>query len=350
MLMNESAILDRIRECFPKQIAAGALDFGDDAAILRGSAPGAFRVLTSDLVQEEIDFAVGLGPLESAGWRAISQNVSDLAAMGACADGFVWSLALPPRWLEQDGDWLSAFCRGANAAAESYGISLYGGDLSASRDLFTCSVTAWGDVAAAPLARRGATVRDRVFVSRPVGASRRGLDILLGHRAELCPPRDARTAREIAQHFDAFCAALSPAERAAVTAHLWPRAESELGPMLVNIATACMDISDGLALDLSRLCGASGVGVCLANWNAATFAGVHRMNPEEATLDLGSGEEYALLFTLPPDADWGSLRAQNAALCEIGEIVDEPGVHERGPAGLRALAAIGWDHFRRGDL
>ena len=342
---SENTILQTIKACFAGRIAEGALEFGDDAAIFTPTSAGTRRVVTTDAIQEELDFIVGLGPLESVGWRVISQNVSDLAAMGAKPVGFVWSLTVPPRWLAEECDWLFAFCRGARDAAEEYGIDLYGGDLSSSKGLFNCSVTAWGDVDTHPISRRGAQVKDWVCVSRPVGASAQGLEILLQERETLSHANETRSAREIAADYEMFARARSEFEQAALDAHLWPKAETTLGAALVGRANACMDISDGLGLDLSRLSASSQVGAVLHDWSAASVSARHGQDDAGALRDLGSGEEYALLFTIAQDVDLTQLRTIAPGLCIIGEIVEEPGLYLSEGGETRAIAAEGWDHF-----
>ena len=342
---SEKSILQTIKACFADRIADGALAFGNDAAVLTATRDGARRVLTTDAIQEELDFVIGLGPLESIGWRIISQNVSDLAAMGADPVGFVWSLTVPQRWLVNERDWLLAFCRGASRAAAHYGIDLYGGDLSSSQGLFHCSVTAWGDVVGEPLSRSGAQLHDRICVSRPVGASARGLDILLQARAELSRPQENRDAKEIQTDFDAFFHGRNAFDQAALEAHLWPKAERELGPALVGRASSCMDISDGLGIDLSRLCAASQAGALLRDWTPVSFSASRGPKGMEAEADLGSGEEYSLLFTVAPDVDMARLRTVAPSLCVIGEIVEGQGMYVSDGDERRTLSAQGWDHF-----
>lgn len=271
MNLNESQILEVIREIMLPVIATGAHDFLDDGAELPPCPIGHTRVVSLDAFQEHNDFIIGLEPLESAGYRAIIQNLSDLAAMGAKPLGFLWSLELPINWLDQ---YLREFCFGALKACQTYGLEFYGGDLSASPDRFSCAVTIFGDVSGKPLGRRGAKSGNKIYVSRPLGIT--------------------------------------------------GEAEIELGQKLVGHATACMDISDGLAKDLYRLCKASGVGAHLQ----------HIPYPEGVTLEqaLYAGEDYALLFTAPSSKHG----------IEIGVITQKPGIDFNGP-----LLEKGFDHFKQ---
>ncbi len=260
MNLTESDILSLIREVMSPVIAPGAHDFLDDGAELPACPPAYTRVVSMDAFQEDHDFKVGLGPLDSAGYRAIVQNLSDMAAMGAEPVGFMWSLEVPASWLSKN---LSEFCGGALKACQRYGLGFYGGDLSASLDKFRLSITIFGDVAGKPLNRRGAKPGDKIYLSRPLG------------------------------------------DAAAAGYHsIYPVPELELGAKLVGHATACMDISDGLGKDLYRICKASKVGAKLHTVPIATGATL-----EQA---LYGGEDYALLFTAPSSV-WG---------IEIGEVVE----------------------------
>ena len=241
-------------------IAPGAHDFLDDGAELPECPLGYTRVVSMDAFQEDYDFKLGVGPLDSAGYRAIVQNLSDMAAMGAKPTGFMWSLEVPNSWLDR---YLKEFCKGALKACHRYGLGFYGGDLSASPDKFRLAITIFGDVAGKPLNRRGAKPGDKIYVSRPLG------------------------------------------DAAAAGYHsIYPVPEIELGAKLVGHATACMDISDGLGKDLHRICKASGVGARLHTIPIAEGASL-----EQA---LYGGEDYALLFAAP-SSEWG---------IEIGEVVE----------------------------
>lgn len=339
-MRSEDALLNLVARAFAGGVAGGALGFSDDAAVLPACPAGANRVVTTDLVQEGVDFRVGLGPLESAGARAIVQNVSDLCAMGARPLGFVWSLALPGAWLDDEAAWLGAFLAGAAEAARDAGLALFGGDLSRSDGPMTCSITAFGDVQGAPLLRSGARPGDLLCLSRPVGASRRGLALLL-EGAERVPAAFAMgPPAEMVSRFAAWRDGLVALEREAVDRHLWPRAEGSLGPALVGRASACVDVSDGLAKDLSRLCRASGTGATLNDVEVAVHpaAGI---SDSEVAAALTSGEEYALLFTLPPEDDLAAL----PGVVVLGRIVEGEAVTVRIGGRVRPLAPGGFDHF-----
>lgn len=344
MSLDEGDIIERIRAIFASLVPDEALSFEDDAALLSPPAPDATRIVTTDVVVEDVDFALGLGPLESAGHRALVQNLSDLCAMGAFPVGFVWSLSVPRRWLDDEADWLLAFCRGAAACAASYGALLLGGDLSSTSGPFSCAITAFGDVEGAPLLRRGARPGHRLFLSHPTGASQRGLEVLLEGRRQDPEAFGPAGSAEMRARFAKWREALSEDVRAAVDAHLFPAPEVSLGPALVGVASACIDVSDGLLQDLSRLVAASGFGAELEGLEQAVHAAAGE-GDERLARALGGGEEYALLFALPPKRRLPRCAAEAVLL---GKVVAEPGIALVDDKGLRRpLEPAGYDHFRR---
>ncbi len=307
---DEASLIARVRAAFAGRLGPDALDLADDAALLPAVAPGATRVVTTDAVVEGVDFDEALYPLQLAGRRAILQNVSDLSAMGAVPVGFVWSLAIPPRWLFDDR--VAAFCDGAAAACAETGLLLLGGDLSSTTGPLVASITAFGDVAGAPLRRCGARVGDGIYVDRPLGASAAGLRALLAAR-----PGPA---------YASWHAALPQDVRACVDAHTSPAPATTLARALVGRASSCIDVSDGLAIDLARLCAASGVGAAIAALAVASGA-----TSDDA---LHGGEDFALLFTSA---------APFAGALRIGTVVAGQGVTVDGAP----IAPRGFDHFAR---
>lgn len=369
MPRDEAAWVSLVAESFAGALAEGAQGFLNDGAILPPLSPGATRVATTDMAVEEVDFSVGLGPLASAGARAIVQNASDLAAMGATPVGFVWSLALPPAWLARDGEWFREYVRGAADMARALNMPLFGGDLSSTRGPMVCSLTAFGDVRGVPLTRTGARPGDALVLSRGLGGARAGLEVLLAAR-EAEPERFAPgPVAEMTERFGAWQAGLPADRRAWIDLHLWPWPELELARALVGRASACMDISDGLATDLYRLTQASGVGARLEGLEALWHPRVaHDEKSRQGAID--SGEEYALLFTLPEgtrieeedlgaagmgaeglasasfEAPWGQQeRAGPPPWRTIGRIIAGTGVWFREGGEDRPLPRRGWDHF-----
>jgi thiamine-monophosphate kinase len=252
---------------------------GDDCAVIPFRA-GQDLLFTTDLSIEGVHFTRD-STAEEIGARAVARSLSDIAAMGGTPMYCLVSLALAP-WTGQR--WIDAFYRGVNKMLRTTRTELAGGDISHA-DQFVCDVMICGSVAKGKALRRSAaTTGDLVYVSGPLGGWRN--------------------------------------KRAIV-----PRLE--LGRKLIGIATACMDISDGLALDLHRLCRESGV--------AAELDTVPIL--QGATLDqaLHDGEDYELLYTAPPRA--------KAPGTPIGRIVTGKSGSVRFQG--RILKPIGYDHTRQ---
>jgi thiamine-monophosphate kinase len=278
--MSELALVERIRKLaggpFPKQ--GLLLGIGDDCAIYRPQ-PGEDLLLKSDQLIEGVHFLAGLAPA-AIGERALARALSDIAAMGGTPKVCLVSLTVPPSWPEAR---ILAFFRGLLRLAKRTGTILAGGDLARS-DKLSCDVMVCGMVPRGRgLRRDGARPNDVLWVSGRLGKP---------------------WGRPI-------------------------RPRLELGQKLLRIATACMDVSDGLALDLHRLCLASGVAAEVDRVPVARGATVERA--------LHGGDDYELLFTLPSRAKGprGTTR--------IGKIV-------RGKPGSmlfenRPLEPRGYDHF-----
>lgn len=309
---SEERIIALIKSILTEIIAEGANGLVDDGAELPACEPGLKRVISCDAFQEFNDFRLDLSSSQSAGHRAIVQNLSDLAAMGAKPLGFVWSLEVPASWLDQDAAHLRGFCEGVLSVCKERTLSFFGGDLSLASGRFSCTITILGDVAGKPLGRRGARANDYLYLSKPLGASAAGLAQLLGQLQESNP-------------------------EALIQEHLAPADECELGQNLVGNASACMDVSDGLSRDLHRLCRASGVGAVITDLDAAIHPAIRHLADREA-FALSGGEDYALLFTAP-----AAIPIENCIL--IGYITAEPGVWLKRGDALESLPEQGFDHF-----
>lgn len=316
--MNEAEIIERIRQLFPQR--AASVPIGDDAAVVGE------QVITTDMLIEDVDFTRAI-PIEFVARKSIAVNLSDLAAMGAIPAYGVVALGLPPWALEQ----LDPFLKGFAECARHYDFDLVGGDLSRSEKLIV-ALTATGWVSKRPLLRSGAKAGDRLYVSRPLGASSAGLQ-LLQRGWSLEPPRELPYAqREFAA--------------SAIRRHIDPEPEVALGIALAAIpeVSACIDISDGLSTDVHHLCEASGVGADIEQMRIPVFpdlsnvAGPLGIDARRAVLH--GGEEFALLFTSSlREADLSTRTGR--PVYAIGRIVAEKGVRLDG----QPLAAGGFDHF-----
>ncbi len=292
---------------------------GDDAAVLAG--PGGDRVVTTDALVEGVHFKRAWLSWGDLAARAVAVNVSDLAAMGAEPTTLLLSLVGPA---EAFGE---AFARGLSGACRRYGLVLVGGNVSRSPGPIVVSVTAEGRVPedGRPLLRSGARPDDDLWVSGPLGLAALGLRALQHDRAAEVPR--------------------------AVEAFLRPRPRLALGQELSRLAAqdrvhAAMDLSDGLAADLPRLCLASGVGAQVRASGIPGPGQVPDWAGEPMDLVLSGGEDYELLVAAPPEAR-SALR--DLEMHPIGQALPERAVlrWEDGD-GRPLVAAAGWDHYSFG--
>ncbi|HEY8133881.1 MAG TPA: thiamine-phosphate kinase [Thermoanaerobaculia bacterium] len=307
--MNESELVERLRRLFPK--------IGDDAAVIGD------QVITTDMLVEDVDFTRAI-PMEFVARKSLAVNLSDLAAMGASPLYAVVALGAP-KWLD-----IESFMTAMAVAATTWSIEIVGGDLSRAEKL-VISIAAIGR-AKRPLLRSGARAGDRLYVSRPLGASAAGLQ-LLQRGWSLEPPHDLPyLQREFAA--------------SAIRRHVDPEPELALGLTLASIdaVTACIDISDGLSTDLHHLCDASGIGAEIERERIPLFPDLvgagSALGIDVRKAVLHGGEEFALLFTSSLRESELSARAGRPVYA-IGRIVSERGVRIDG----EPLPAGGYDHF-----
>jgi thiamine-monophosphate kinase len=309
------------RRLRPLATARGALGLTDDAALLDPS-PDRQLVLTKDAMVAGVHFLPD-DPPEQIAQKLLRVNLSDLAAMGAAPLGYLLALA-------RSGDiadgWLAAFCAGLAADNAAFGISLFGGDTVATSGPLTLSLTAIGEVPkGAALLRRGAKPGDDVWVSGTLGDGASGLKVLQG---ELAVAEDARG---------------NLIER-----YRLPRPRLALGQALRGIASAAIDISDGLVADLGHILELSEVGAELRA-DALPLSAAARDLPGVRDAALSGGDDYELLFTAPPErrADIEELaRRLGLPLTRIGAIHADPGLHVLDEKGQELLVRkSGWQHF-----
>lgn len=334
--LHEAGELEALRRFLPLLPAGDVTDVGpgDDAAVVR-AADGRF-VVTTDTMLEGADFRLGWSSWHDLGWKAIATNLIDVAAMGAKPTSLVVALAVAPSTRVSA---LEAFARGmADAIAEmAPGCGVVGGDLGTAPHA-TIAVTAFGDLAGrAPVLRSGATATDAVWCVGGLGLAATGLRLLFSQAQD----EAAQPARAAAERLRA-----GPHGRA-VAAQLAPVSPVAAGALLLELgATSMLDVSDGLALDASRVAHASEVRIALER------DGVERAAQEALALGasletaLHGGEDHALLFTLPT----GVVPPTELA----GHAVHRLGRVETLHAGERAgvtldgtpLEPRGWDPYR----
>jgi thiamine-monophosphate kinase len=293
---------------------------GDDAALWH-PRPGYETVVTSDWFLEGSHFLRDLHPPESVGWKCLARASSDIAAMGGMPRLFLLNVALPA---SHTGKWLEGFLKGLRRAEKHLRCALAGGDTTR-QERILINVTVVGEVAKGrAVLRSGARPGDLLFVSGRLGEAELGLrKVRHGKRAAI------------------------GSKDAAVRKHLYPEPRIELGGWLAEnrLASAMMDISDGLSSDLARLCRASGVGAVMNEAALPTPSGV----PAEVgvRLALHGGDDYELVFTVPtsrlPRLKRGARRRDIAC---IGVITAEKRMLlEKLDGSAEELAPGGWDPF-----
>lgn len=328
--LGEHAIIARIRARLGPAPDWLLVDVGDDAAVYE-PARNLVEVITTDAVVDGVHVNRAFVPPDAIGHRALAVNLSDLAAMGAAPRLATLSLALPPDLAVADLDELVG---GLLSLAERARIRLVGGNITRIDGPLVVDVTAIGTVHRRQLlTRSGARPGDYVFVSGTLGDARAGLRRLGGAPAGR-------------QDFESY----------PVARYLRPEPRMRLGQLLGRrrAATAAVDLSDGLADGLARLCEASGLGLevdvaalPVHPETAAVFAAAGLDPLREA---IAGGDDYELLFTAGPRRTRAVAGVERLAggvhLTRIGRVTKTPGVMLVHPDGRREPAPAGYEHFQ----
>jgi thiamine-monophosphate kinase len=314
---------DLIKRFFDRPVRRSPLGIGDDCALLQ-PRPGMQLAVSTDLLIEGRHFFAGVDPAR-LGHKCLAVNLSDLAACGAEPLAFTLALALPL----VDENWLAGFARGMFALADAHGCELVGGDTT--RGPLAINITVFGEVpAGSALLRSGAQPGDEVWVSGTLGDARLALEGLRG--ALSLPPQ-------------VFAAARLRLEQ--------PQPRVALGQALRGIATAAIDISDGLWGDLEHVLASSRVGATMAAGCARQLlaASPSLQLPESQLQDLvfAGGDDYELAFTAAAarraEVEAAAARSRTP-VTRIGRIDAEAGmrlVDAQGQPVARRFA--GFDHF-----
>ena len=307
----------------------GAFGLADDAAAI-APPPGCDLVLTTDGVIAGVHFFAD-DPPGSVGRKALRMNLSDLAAKGATPIGFLMSVALPAA---TDEAWIAAFAAGVGADAERYGCPLLGGDTDHTPGPTSVSIAAFGAVPHGRMVRRStAQAGDVVAVTGTIG------DAALGVRLR----REQKLGEKL-RLSDSMAAYLK--ER-----YLLPAPRNALAAAVLDYAAAAMDVSDGLAGDLAKLCRASNVAaeidvarVPLSDAARAALAA----DPSLIETVLTGGDDYEILLTLAPGklaALRAAARAAGVPLTEIGRIVAGEGTRFIDHGKVLTFAKLSYSHF-----
>ncbi|HEV2351191.1 MAG TPA: thiamine-phosphate kinase [Terriglobia bacterium] len=339
MFASESEFIRWLQRRTAGRTSGVRLGIGDDAALVE-PRPGGELILTSDLSIEGVHFLTRLHPPRAVGHRALARSLSDNAAMGGTPRYALISLAISRRTTQA---WLKVFYAGLFALARRFAVTVVGGDTAVVSGATSVDVTAVGEVEKGKaILRSGARPGDQLFVSGRLGLSALGLRSL---RARAKRARDGKNlfAPGLLGRYSSL----------AIQSHFYPEPRCQLGRFLGerNLATALIDLSDGLSSDLTRLCQASGVGARLwADSIPAPDQSLrHGLSGKQALhLALHGGEDYELLFTVPArQARQIPSTYGGVPLHHIGEIRRGKAILLELPGGKEiTLRPAGYDHFK----
>jgi len=296
----------------PLAKSAGAFGLLDDVATV--SVPeGRELVAKVDAIVEGVHF-LREDPADLVAKKALRVNLSDLAAKGASPLGYLLSLSIAP-WCNDD--WLARFAAGLAEDQAQFAISLLGGDTTATPGALTLSVTALGTIEAGRTIRRaGAKVGDLVFVSGTIGDAGAGLALLKGHPGLLSLPE---------------CERLTGRYRL-------PEPRLALGQRLVGLASASLDVSDGLIADLGHIAEVSHVRISIDAARVPLSSACAKLwGPDAVQRAVTAGDDYEIAFTAPENARGQILRAGEVTGTEVHEI----GRVEAGEEGVVLLDQMG---------
>ena len=325
------------------------LGIGDDAAVIRHRV-GFDTVITADLLVEGIDFRLdGFGiSARDVGHKALAVSLSDIAAMGARPRFCLLSVGVPAELWHTN--FLEEFYAGVRALAARHGVAIIGGDTSRTPERVVVDSIALGEVRRGrAVLRSGARPGDQIFVTGSLGGAAAGLKILEGRAVQA--PESRAFQKSSSQNSSSK---LSRAERRLVRRQMRPTPRVEWGAMLGErrLATAMIDLSDGLSSDLAHLCRESRVGA----WVDATLLPLDpalkfATNDEDEALSLAldGGEDFELLFTVRPrDVSKLPDEIDGVRATYVGEVTDERGKIKLVEGGEeRALKPRGFEHFKR---
>ena len=316
MPLPEKSLIARIRRIsgVSRQVALG---IGDDVAILR-IPPGHEMLVTTDFSLEGVHFRRDWHPPESVGHRCLTRGFSDIAAMGGEPVAVFLSLALPAKLAQS---WVDGFLRGLTRLARLHDVPLAGGDTALSPERILADIVVVGSAPAGTAVRRsGAKPGDFIYVTGELGASALALAKMYAS------PKKKLDPKKYPRHF-------FPDPRLAVGHYLREH----------KIATAMIDLSDGLSTDLHHICEESRVG---ASISADLIPRAEGASLQHA---LHGGEDYELLFTASADCKIAH-KIAGVAVTRIGEILRSKSVtllieSKEVKSGRIVLIATGWEHF-----
>lgn len=329
-LTSENSIIRFLRDRYGAKSALVKAGIGDDAAVVHSRGAEEYLLVTTDMLLEGIDFRREWTTAHSLGRKSIAVNLSDLAAMGARPLFFTVSLAVPADISKR---WISDFYDGLTQPDCSGNAKLIGGDFSHTSDGIAISITAIGEsIRRRVLYRKGGRPGDFLYVTGTLGQSAAGLKLLQGGCVR---PR-------------------SRAQKEAVRVHLNPEARCETGVWLAQsgLVHSMMDLSDGLSMDLPRMCDASRVGAEIHLANLPLFPESLSWSCNPVEMALHGGEDFELLFSVPCSKAKSleeTYPSHFPKITRIGTMTGNAGkIWMLDPGKKRQLLVeLGYDHFSR---
>ena len=318
MPLPEKALIAGIRRAARKGKGAVATGIGDDCAVLR-PPPGHEILVTTDFTLEGIHFRRDWHPPEVVGRRCLTRGLSDIAAMGGRPLAVFLSLALPARLPQR---WVDRFMSGLLELAGEFKVQLSGGDTAESPGGALADIVVLGSVPkGTAILRSGAKAGDRIYVSGELGGGSAALEEFFAGRKPR--PQDFR------RHFH-------PVPRIAIGNFLRAR----------RLASAMIDLSDGLSTDLTHICDGSGVGAEIFAFNIPRALVGRARKPVDLNLALHGGEDYELLFTVPAGKRVPA-RIAGVPITAIGRVTRSRAIVLRRETGAaEKLEPRGWEHFK----
>jgi thiamine-monophosphate kinase len=285
--------------------------------------------VTTDLLLEDVDFRTEWTGARQLGHKALAVNLSDLAAMGAQPRFHTVALGIPASVTQR---WITELYQGMARVAERYHSLLVGGDLSRSVDSIHISVTVLGETRRRRIVyRSGGKPGDLLYVTGILGRSAAGLKLLQS----------------------GVIKGASAYEREALTCHREPEPRCAVGSWLAahGFARAMIDLSDGLSMDLRRLTRESGTGAEIYDSALPVFEPGRAWGCDPVQLGFYGGEDYELLFAVPPGKARSLARRYSRKfprITRIGRLTRSPGIFIATAPGVpgRRLQDLGFDHFR----
>ena len=323
--MAEFALIDRIAERSTSRSDV-LVGIGDDASVLAVPV-GHQLVVSTDTLIDGVHFPRG-SRADDIGWKSLAVNLSDLAAMGASPAWASLALTLP----EADTDFVDGFMDGFGALAAQHRVALIGGDTT--RGGLSITVTVHGFVPdGKALLRSGASAGDVVFVTGSLGDAAAGLRVLRTQTNQTDDSADQQRAQLIARLHR-------------------PTPQIAAGQILRGMASACIDVSDGLLADLGHVAKRSGacIEIEIDRLPASSALYDQFRGDQRIALQLGGGDDYELAFTVPPaqvDAVTRDLSKLGCGVTRIGRVIEGSGVRAIGAGGEEfTMQNGGWDSFQ----